>query len=482
MRRIVTSLILIVFSLSWTVPTARAYTLQYADKSSALRIKWPSSTIKIALSKSLNAPPSNIKEGSDVQGAVRRALARWSRASNITFIETSSDTVSISPSGNGDGISLITVADTPENRAAFDNADRTGRTRVFYDTAMGAITEADVVVNPAARFSTDGTLGTYDLETTFTHEIGHVLGLDHSSEAGSVMQPHQGINGLYEQAAVSARTLSDDDRAGVRALYGSPEGFGAITGKVGDITGSPAASTHVWAEEVQTGKVVAGNSTLPDGSYSLEGLPPGEYRLVAESENDHADVKGMASGLVPGTRLDDSATASHVAEIQTEIRVTAGANVHQDIPLDKKGLTLKPQLFGTNGHLSTIAVPLAQGKRYTIFVGGEGLDELHGDGITVTSPFIKVDPSSLTLQAGVNYNHPIISFDIEVSPAAPLGDYSIRLQSRTGEVAYISGGLTVDAANGVADADAEVDNDEAILCALGINDNLLDIFSASYNL
>jgi predicted Zn-dependent protease len=468
--------------LSWTAPSSSAYTLQYADKSAAVRVKWPTSTIKIALSKSLSSPPSNIKQGSDVLGAVRRSLARWSRAANVTFVETSSDAVSISPSGNGDGVSLITVADTPGNRAAFDNADRTGRTRIFYDSTTGAISEADVVVNPAAQFSTDGTVGTYDLEATFTHEIGHVLGLDHSNEAGSVMQPNQGINGLYEQAATSTRTLSDDDRAGVRALYGSPEGFGAITGKVDDTAGAPSASTHVWAEEVQTGKVVAGNSSLPDGSYSIEGLPPGEYRLVAESESNHADAKDMASGLVPSARVEDSVGATHVAEIQNQIKVTAGENVHQDIPLERRGAMLKPQLFGMNGHLSTIAVPIAQGGRYTIFVGGEGLDELHGDGITVTSPFIKVDPASLTLQAGVNYEHPIISFDVEVSPKAPLGDYSIRLQSKAGEVAYISGGLTVDSANGAPDPDDELDSTSAIIYALGISDNLLDIFSARSNL
>src|SRR3954470_6833419 len=103
MQRLFTALILVIFSLSWTVPPARAYTLQYADKSAAVRIKWPAGTIRIALSKSLSSPPSNIKQDSDVVGAVRRALARWSRAANVTFVETSSDAVSISPSGNGDG-------------------------------------------------------------------------------------------------------------------------------------------------------------------------------------------------------------------------------------------------------------------------------------------------------------------------------------------------------------------------------------------
>jgi predicted Zn-dependent protease len=482
MQRLFTALILVIFSLSWTVPPSRAYTLQYADKSAALRIKWPAGTIRIALSKSLSSPPSNIKQDSDVLGSVRRSLARWSRAANVTFVETSSDAVSISPSGNGDGISLITVADTSENRAAFDSADRTGRTRIFYDSTTGAITEADVVVNPSAQFSTDGTIGTYDLEATFTHEIGHVLGLDHSDEAGSVMQPHQGINGLYEQAAVNSRALSDDDRAGAHSLYGSPEGFGAITGRVGDTAGAPAGSTHVWAEEVQTGKVAAGNSSLPDGSYSIEGLPPGEYRLVAESESGGANTKDMASGSVPGAGVEHSAGATHVAEVRNQIKVTAGSSIRQDIPLEKKGVTLNPQLFGTNGHLSTIAVPLVQGRRYTIFVGGEGLEQLQGSGITVTSPFIKVDPASLTLQVGINYAHPIISFDVEVSAEAPLGDYSMRLQSKTGEVAYIPGGLTVDSASGASDPDDEVSDGSEIISALGISDNLLDIFLTRSNL
>jgi len=382
MRRLFTFLVLVIFSLTWAGPNACAYTLQYADAVAAVRIKWPTGTIRIALSKSLTSPPANIKQGGDVLSAVRRALARWSRAANVTFIETSSDAVSISPSGNGDGLSLITVADTPENRAAFDSADRTGRTRIFYDPATGAISEADVVVNPAAQFSTDGTVGTYDLETTFTHEIGHVLGLDHSGEAGSVMQPRQGINGLYEQVATGSRTLSDDDRAGVRTLYGSQEGFGAITGRVGDTEGTPETVTHVWAEEVQTGKVVAGNSTLPDGSYSIEGLPPGEYRLVAESAGEHASpAEASHFVLGAGAAVEEAPGAAHLAEVQNQIKVSAGESIRQDIPLDKRSATLRPQLFGTNGHLSTIAVPLSQGGRYTIFVGGEGLDQVEGRGL-----------------------------------------------------------------------------------------------------
>lgn len=469
MRRFITALVLIIFSLSWAVP-ARAYTLQYADSSSAVQIKWPGNTIRIALSNSLNSPPANIKAGSDVVGATRRALARWAEAAGVQFIETSADALSISASGAGDGLSLITVADTTENRAVFASADRTGRTRIFYDPRTGTITEADVVINPAAQFSTDGTPGTYDLEATLTHEIGHVLGLEHSSEAGAAMQPRQGTNGLYEQAAVSPRTLSDDDRAGARSLYGSHESFGVIAGTITDAAGTPADGAHVWAEDVATGKVVAGNTTQADGSYRIAGLPPGQFRLVTEYTGERAEdaESNFAKGISAAPEVSQAALST--AEPQNQINVGAGVVVEQNISLGQGSAALKPHVFGSNGHLSTIAVPLIQGRRYTIFVGGVGADQISGAGVSTRSPFIKVNPASLTLQSGINYQYPIISFDVDVAAEAPLGDYSIRLELKTGEVAYISGGLTIDEASGAHDPGRKA----AVSGLLGIPKGLLE--------
>lgn len=53
----------------------------------------------------------------------------------------------------------------------------------------------------------------YDLHTVVLHELGHALGLQHSSAAGSVMVTELG-------RGQQMRVLSADDIAGIRALYG----------------------------------------------------------------------------------------------------------------------------------------------------------------------------------------------------------------------------------------------------------------------
>src|SRR6266481_5162786 len=193
-------------------------------------------------------------------------MSRWASAGNVQFIEASSKAQSISPAAGGDGISLITISDTVENSALFSGSSNTGRTRVFYDPSTGAISEADIVINPhpvasdgsPVQFSTDGTQGTYDLESTLTHELGHLLGLEHSGVIAATMQARQGLNGLYNLSSMTNRTLSEDDRAAIRGIYGPHEGLGAIEGRVlRSSSGGPRTAVfgaHVWAESAQTGR------------------------------------------------------------------------------------------------------------------------------------------------------------------------------------------------------------------------------------
>lgn len=443
------SAIVVLFALICAQAPVRAYTLQYRDSSGIVARRWLSRTIIVAFSSSLVSPPANIKTGSDVIGAARRALEHWSSVADIQFLETRSTAQTISPPNAGDRINLITVSS--ENATLFGASENPGRTRVFSDSG-GAIVEGDIALNPNELFSSDGTPGTYDLESTFTHEVGHLLGLEHSAVIGATMQPRQALNGVYGLPAFTQRTLSADDAAGARALYGSKAGTGSVSGKLIGYAvaglSQPIFGGHVFAEDVVTGRLIAGSVTLPSGEYRLDALPPGKYRLIGQTLDgpigaaDIAPAGGSYAGLLetkPSFRTFVFADRSGLQSVS--INAETASSLGQFVSLSSPA-TLKPQLIGMNGELSTTALPLEAGKTFTIYVGGEGLDQIAANGISLSSPFIRVDQHSLT-EEDFDTPYPVISFTITIAGNAPPGNYSIHLQSIDGELAYLPGALVI---------------------------------------
>jgi hypothetical protein len=439
-----------VFALISVQTPLRAYTLEYRDSSGIVARRWLVRPIMVTFSTSLNSPPPNIKSGSDVIGAARRALDRWASVANIQFFETRSTTQTISSPNAGDGVNLISVS--TENAAAFGTSETPARTRVFHDSG-GAVIEADIALNPTQTFSTDGTFGTYDLESTFTHEVGHLLGLEHSAIIGATMQPRQAKNGVYGLPAFTQRTLSEDDKAGARALYGSPIGMGSISGRL--IANGPAGQSqaifggHIFAEDVMTGRVVAGSVTLASGDFHLSAIAPGQYRLMGQSLDgpvtaaDIASAGGSYSGLAETRPAFRSFAGDGTGASQSVTLSAQGATSLGFIRLSTPPPTLQPRVIGMNGELSTAALPLEPGETVTIYVGGDGLDQILANGISVSSPFISVNPASLSAEE-FDTPYPVISFEITVAPNTPPGEYSIRLQSPDGELAYLAGALTID--------------------------------------
>jgi hypothetical protein len=97
------------------------------------------------------------------------------------------------------------------------------RTSLTFDPATGAIFDADIEINSFENeFSLSDTAISNDLQAVLTHEIGHFLGLDHSSD------PYATMRWNYSLSSLSARTLSSDDKAGICSIY-APDPNRALT-------------------------------------------------------------------------------------------------------------------------------------------------------------------------------------------------------------------------------------------------------------
>lgn len=85
---------------------------------------------------------------------------------------------------------------------------------ITYHLETGEIFDADVEIN---SFAQDVTVGdddvNFDLASIVTHEAGHFLGLSHTRVRGSAM-----VAG-YTRGSTALRELSEDDEAGMCAIY-----------------------------------------------------------------------------------------------------------------------------------------------------------------------------------------------------------------------------------------------------------------------
>jgi Matrixin/Carboxypeptidase regulatory-like domain len=407
---------------------AFGYTPQFADEANSVRLRWKNSTIKIALSNSLTKQNPNIKPGSDVTGAIQKSFETWENAAGVKFQISWTDKQTLSPAGNaGDSVSLVTIAATAENLLFFgyDSYETSARTRTFFNR-KGFITEADIVLNPYQQFSTDGSIGTFDLQAVLTHEIGHLLGLDHSFIVGATMNEHQGKNGIYNLPAFNARTLAADDIAGIRALYGAGETdetcCGTINGKLSFFGGKAAKNFQVWAQDT-TGRVIAGMTTNADGSFRIESLPAGEYQIYSQKT---------------GEKAGSSFPSRNIGEIE----VQNGKAVEFVRKLPAKTGDSNLQYLGFNGQISSLAVGVNGGKSYVLYLGGKNFD-LSETEVFFESPYITVTPNTF-IKHDYGAEVSVISFEIKVGADAPAGEYGIFMRNRAGFTECLAGSLIID--------------------------------------
>ncbi|MGD1103033.1 MAG: matrixin family metalloprotease, partial [Terriglobia bacterium] len=161
------------------------------------------------------------------------------------------------------------------------------------------ISDADVEFNSHYNFYTPSysspPKGYFDLQTVAAHEIGHMIGLDHSGLANAMMYPYgdSGIGGVKYALAL-------DDMIGSGVLYTNSAILSMVGGIKGTVTvgGSPAAGAHVVAIDSTTGNVVTDTLTDPRGNYHLSMVTGNYYVLVlplATDTSGDSNTNGVTS-------------------------------------------------------------------------------------------------------------------------------------------------------------------------------------------
>jgi hypothetical protein len=136
------------------------------------------------------------------EAVVASAFQSWAGLANLTFIEVSDD-------GNPFN-SITTSGDIRLGGHAFDGPSGT-LAHGYYPPYDGGSEAGDIHLDIAESWALPGHSG-IDLYTIMLHEIGHALGLGHSSVPGAIMDPYY----------TGPNTLQTDDIAGIQYIYGAP--------------------------------------------------------------------------------------------------------------------------------------------------------------------------------------------------------------------------------------------------------------------
>ncbi|CAN6327585.1 unnamed protein product [Urochloa humidicola] len=174
----------------------------------------------LVLTYSVSPPPAGHHLPPEaVRAAVRSAFARWARVIPVKFVEVR----------GGDEDGGYYYHQQPDIRVRFYEGDHgdgwpfDGKGGVLghaYPPEDGRL-HLDAAESWAVDVGSEATVGSVDsmdLESVATHEIGHILGLDHSSSPEAVMYPYIGFGERKVE-------LSVDDIDGAQLLYGSNPRF-----------------------------------------------------------------------------------------------------------------------------------------------------------------------------------------------------------------------------------------------------------------
>ena len=281
-----------------------------------------------------SAGSDDISDDSHI-AAIEHAFQEWEdlSGSNLNFTR-GSDTTDVDPGGS----SHIVAFDEDNTSGYFPNGSGiVAITPITFDTGSGAILDADILFNGGQySFSTNGTTGTFDVQDVLSHEIGHLIGLDHSPQVTGTLWPYVSTTQWLH------RSLTTDDRSGAIAV--APSGSQSrLTGTIQRTGGGALRGAIVSAISSADGRLIGMAATTSSGAFTIRGVPEGSYwvhvtpleggmttlNLTGNSTVDIDFAPGFFGGYSTPTTFNVTAgneTACGTLQLEDDIALRDNAN------------------------------------------------------------------------------------------------------------------------------------------------------------
>ena len=231
--------------------------------------------------------------------AVQAGMNAWNTQAGSAFRYQYAGTVTQTTTGY-DGRNVV----------LFRNASNGGALATTYSWWSGStLLDSDIIFwDGGYRFFT-GTSGCASgayIEDIAVHELGHMLGLGHSSTTDASMYPS------YQYCSQQFRTLASDDITGIRALYGTSTQpvntapvvailapISSLTVNIGTAILFSGTATDVQEGNIGSRLVWTSNlaGTIGSGASFSRTLPAGTHTIVAYA-TDSQGLRGSASVTV----------------------------------------------------------------------------------------------------------------------------------------------------------------------------------------
>jgi len=223
----------------------------------------------------------------EYQTTVVQAIQKWASASGLVFQQ-------VSDAPTLDNAADIRIGFGMLNTATANNIGETKITRAQYFTSDVVVRLEDPgqysLSSLNGNLTYGGVAGSATLYQVTLHELGHALGLDHSSSAVDVMYPTLGL---------SNADLSPSDGAGIRALYSAPSIHlnGVHTDYIiAQVSGGQAyiQDTHAGRDGTQT-VASLGRISFADGTglFDPTGTAEDVARLYQGAFGRTPDIQGL---------------------------------------------------------------------------------------------------------------------------------------------------------------------------------------------